>query len=436
MTRPTLRSLSAPAHGPENLLGWRYANRRLRIVIHDFAGHPFQIQLSRELARRGHEVHHLYFRDDWTPRGRLAPAADDPPTLKINGIGIKGSFEKYNYIKRVLQEREYAGYVADYINEIRPDIVSLTAPVDTLSIVRKRCISARTFFILYMQDIFSLGVRELLKRKLGPVGSIVGRYYTSLEQANLRRADKIICITEDFRTTLRSWSIPADRMEVIENWAPLDELAPYSGPRLWVEEYGLKGKRIVLYSGTLGLKHNPKLLSAAARHLAVTPGLEDAVMLVITEGLGAELLEQEKAQGGLDNLVILPWQPYERLAEILSSAELVLAMIERDAGTFCVPSKVLSYLSVGCPILLSSPQENLAVRTVRRAHAGEVVEPEDEHGFIHAVQRMLSDREALAGYAASARRYAETVFDIRDIADRFEALWAPKASVAYLRAAE
>src|SRR5690606_16872473 len=27
---------------------------RMRILVHDFAGHPFQVQLSRSLARRGH----------------------------------------------------------------------------------------------------------------------------------------------------------------------------------------------------------------------------------------------------------------------------------------------------------------------------------------------------------------------------------------------
>jgi len=30
----------------------------MRIGIHDFSGHPFQVQLSRELASRGHEVVH------------------------------------------------------------------------------------------------------------------------------------------------------------------------------------------------------------------------------------------------------------------------------------------------------------------------------------------------------------------------------------------
>ena len=33
--------------------------RSLRVLVHDFAGHPFQIDLSRALARRGHTVRHV-----------------------------------------------------------------------------------------------------------------------------------------------------------------------------------------------------------------------------------------------------------------------------------------------------------------------------------------------------------------------------------------
>ena len=32
----------------------------MRILVHDYAGHPFQVQLSRALAQRGHDVLHAY----------------------------------------------------------------------------------------------------------------------------------------------------------------------------------------------------------------------------------------------------------------------------------------------------------------------------------------------------------------------------------------
>ena len=32
----------------------------MHIQVHDFSGHPFQAELSRELATRGHSVDHVY----------------------------------------------------------------------------------------------------------------------------------------------------------------------------------------------------------------------------------------------------------------------------------------------------------------------------------------------------------------------------------------
>ena len=56
----------------------------MRILVHDYAGHPFQVQLSRELARRGHDVLHLYCSSTHTPRGDLARASGRPARASMS----------------------------------------------------------------------------------------------------------------------------------------------------------------------------------------------------------------------------------------------------------------------------------------------------------------------------------------------------------------
>src|SRR5205814_7269121 len=58
----------------------------VRIAVHDHSGHAFQAALSRELARRGHDVLHLHNPAFLTGKGRLERQADDPPTLTMEGI--------------------------------------------------------------------------------------------------------------------------------------------------------------------------------------------------------------------------------------------------------------------------------------------------------------------------------------------------------------
>jgi hypothetical protein len=60
----------------------------MRVVIHDYAGHPFQASLSRTLAQRGHPVTHIFFADNPGPKGRLRRQEDDPLSLQFIGISL------------------------------------------------------------------------------------------------------------------------------------------------------------------------------------------------------------------------------------------------------------------------------------------------------------------------------------------------------------
>ena len=119
-----------------------------------------------------------------------------------------------------------------------------------------------------------------------------------------------------------------------------------------------------LYSGTLGFKHDPSLLLELARWARDN----DAVVAVVSEGPGADWL----ATHGADEpgLRLLPYQPYERLPEVLASADVLVALLEPDAGSFSVPSKVLTYLCAGRPLLVSVSRDNLAARVVERSGGG------------------------------------------------------------------
>jgi colanic acid biosynthesis glycosyl transferase WcaI len=97
----------------------------------------------------------------------------------------------------------------------------------------------------------------------------------------------------------------------------------------------------------------------------------------------------------------------------------LVAVIEADAGTYSVPSKVQSYLCAGRPILLAAPSENLAARVVARENAGIVVAP-DGSDFMAAAIRLRHDNELRAEQGANGRAYAERAFDMIKIVDAFE----------------
>jgi glycosyltransferase involved in cell wall biosynthesis len=98
----------------------------------------------------------------------------------------------------------------------------------------------------------------------------------------------------------------------------------------------------------------------------------------------------------------------------------LLATLEADAGQFAVPSKILTYLCAGRPLLLAAPQANLAASVIQRSQGGMVVDPNNTAAWLEAAKRLCFNEELRAELAGNARRYAEETFDIKKIGSAFE----------------
>lgn len=388
-----------------------------RVVIHDYAGHPFQVGLSRELARRGIEVVHLHCPAYRSGKGDLEHRAADPETLRIDEVPLR-RFDKHAPYRRLFQELSYGRALAGRIRAARPDVVlSGNTPLFAQAVAllaTKRCGSS---FVFWLQDITSLAAARYLAARHLPGARAISAALQKFERFVLRRSDAVVVISDDFKRVLEKWGIPSDRVSIIENWAPLCELPGAPMNNEWARRHGLAGSDVLLYAGTLGLKHNPGLLIALARRLS---SRRDAWVVVVSEGAGADLLARAKAKEGLERLLVLPFQPFGRMPEILGSATVLIAILEREAGMFSVPSKILTYLCAGRPVLGAIPEENLAARVLARSGAGVVVDPEDVGGFVDSAVSLLDDPVSRERRGAAARAYATRAFDIEAIADAFE----------------
>lgn len=392
-----------------------------RILIHDFAGHPFQFGLSRELARRGHRVDHLYFAEDRGPKGHTEHCADDPRGFSITGISLDSDYRKDDFLRRRFQDEVYGRRVAAEIIRRLPELVlSGNAPPDAQKIIQRACRRHGIPFVFWLQDSFGLGVRRVLGGRLLGIGSLIATHYERLENRMLRKSDAVVLITEDFRPLTQSAGVADERVHVIPNWAAKEEIPVRSKDNAWAREHGLSDRFVFLYSGTLGLKHDPSLLIRLAEAFRDDPHTR---VVVASEGVGADWLAGEKTARGLDNLMLLPFQPMERFADMLGTADVLVALIEPAAATFSVPSKVLSYLCAARPLLLAIPPANLAARIVAEAGAGLLVEPGDAAALIAAGRRLRDDAQLRAEFGERARAYAEAQFDIARVADRFTAVF-------------
>jgi glycosyltransferase involved in cell wall biosynthesis len=400
-----------------------------RIAIHDYCGHPFQFELSRELARRGYEVRHFYFADDAGPKGNTQSSSRDPAGFSVEGISLGRRYSKTNLIQRRQADVLYGKLAGQRIAQFRPDVtISGNTPLEAQAPILERSRSAGSAFVFWMQDFYSVAAAKILSRKLPIVGHAVGAYYKHLEAKMLRQSDGVVLISDDFRQPVRRLGVEDEATEVIPNWGALDELPVQPKDTSWSRERRFSDKIVFLYSGTLALKHNPDLLWALAEHFEKDP---EVLIAVAATGVSYEVLKARCDSEPKPNLVLLPLQPMEVFPDVLGSADVLIALLESDAGRFSVPSKVLSYLCAGRPVLLSAPSDNLSARVVTAAGAGICVPAGDKEAFVAAADRLRNDVCTRSSMGAAARTYAEDTFNIAAITDRFEKVVARASGHAW-----
>ena len=396
----------------------------MKIIVHDFGGHAFTATLSRELARRGHEVAHCFSGSFLTPQGSNRTLDGDPQGLTFHPIVLDQPIDKTSLRRRHQGELEHGRRMVELVRQFRPDaILSGNGPLDVQRMLLVEAHRQHSRFTFWVQDLIGQASVRLLKRKIPVVGGVIGNHFRRLEQKLLAKSDEVVVISEDFRPHLPP--IAQTRAHVIENWGVLDDLPMLSRKNAWRMEQNLPEGPIFLYSGTLGMKHNPELLVRMAQALDDQPG---AAVVVVSGGAALDFLAARKAELGLTNLITLPLQPFERLPELLATADILMAILEPDAGVFSVPSKVLSYLCAGRPMLLAIPPQNLAARTVLSAGAGLAASPDAPAEFVEAGLLLARDADMRERLGAAGRAYAEATFDVRQIADRFEPILLGRAA--------
>lgn len=399
----------------------RSTTNEMRILVHDYAGHAYAMQLSRALARRGHAVHHVYCDSNPMPHGAVEPAPDDPETLTIQPIRLKERIQKGKLLQRRRREIEHGHKVAECVRAFRPDLViSGSAALDTQNHLWAVCAEVGAAPVFWLQDLTGEATRAVLGRKLPGLGAAIGRYYIAMEERLLRQSAAIVAITEDFRSALARFGVDDARVHVVENWGPLEEVPVVDKANAWAKAQGLAQTFNFVYSGTLGMKHNPKLLVSLARAFRNDPGVR---VVAVTEGIGRAWLEEQRRAHGLENLVLLDFQPYVDVPRVMGAADVMVVLLEPAAGIYSVPSKTLACLCGGRPVLMGVPPENLAARIVARAEAGLLSDPRDEEAFLENARTLHQSPDLRARLGKNARAYAEQTFDIETIATRFEEIF-------------
>lgn len=237
-----------------------------------------------------------------------------------------------------------------------------------------------------------------------------------LERLSYRRAAAVTVLSEDLAANVRA-KLPArahDRVRVIPNFVDAERILPRSTATPYRMELGLHDGPVVMYAGNVGFSQSIELLIAAAR---VMPDVQ-----FVINGDGAAKAALNAQAAGLDNVCFAPYQPAERVAEVLASADLHVVPLKRGLGNVSVPSKTYSILAAARPVLAAIDAGTEVPRILAESGAGVAVPPDDSDAFITALGDMLGDVGRLRAMGERGRSWVETALSPAAVARMYAEL--------------
>ena len=271
-------------------------------------------------------------------------------------------------------------------------------------------------FVLNVQDLFPQSAIDL---GLLPQRSLV-RFFEALERFTYRRADAITAHSSGNRAHIIARGGPADRTIVVHNSVDLAHIRPAAaGPDGL--PFGLQGKFIVSFAGVMGHSQDLDVILQAAHRLRDCP---DMHFLLVGDGVDKARAMRQGEQLQLANLTWLPMVPREEYPAILHASSVGLATLRASVKTPVVPSKILSNMAAGLPVIAALDAHSDARSLLEQSQAGFWVEPEDSAALAERLRALYTDVSLRRRMGENGRLYAEEHFAVEKIAERYEQLFA------------
>lgn len=285
----------------------------------------------------------------------------------------------------------------------RPDVIVSTSP-------QFFCACGAWVLSLIRRKPWVFELRDIWPASITAVGAMEkNRVIKLLEKLELflyRRADRIVSVTNSFKTELIERGIEGDKIDVVVNGVDLCQYQPANEKHHALSlQYGLQDKFVVAYIGTHGMAHAlDKVLDAAA----LLEDEADICFLFAGGGAARADLESAVASRALSNVCLIPRQPKEMMPALWSLCDISLISL-RDTPLFSqvIPSKIFESMGMGLPMIIACP-EGEATGIVGDSASGLVVRPERPEELAEAVKLLYRDADQLQQLSQNSGNSAAT----------------------------
>jgi len=382
---------------------------------------PLFTMLSEQLVKRGHEVIVVTTVPHY-PSGTVGSAYRGKWIHRSveNGVQISRvwlpSVKRSNFALRLLQFFCYQfGAVFAELNQTY-DVVIAANPALWIWLPFVYYVSLRHKPAIFsVHDVYpDVGITLGIFRNKFIISIVAG-----LERYCLNHSRMVRVLSESFRPGLRNLGTPDSKLALIYDWVDTELIRPLSKDNSFARENQLAECFVILYAGNIGLSQGLENVLVAADQLAEQP---DIHFLFVGDGPGRDQLIAWAGAHQLTNVQFVPFQPRDRLPEVLASADVSLVLLRKGIGTGSLPSKTFSILASGRPVIASVDQKSETWDLIQKAHAGLCIEPENPSELVKAILMLKNDRNLREELGINGRIWAERRHSPQSATIQFEEL--------------
>jgi glycosyltransferase involved in cell wall biosynthesis len=349
-----------------------------------------------------------------------------PRLMERNGVQVRRvhstRLDKNRPLGRVLNTVTFAGAAFfSALAQPRPAVVlAVTNPPLLLWIARAVGAWRHLPVVLIIHDVYPQIVVALGRFH---EASLLNRLWRILNRWAYRGAARIVVLDEAMAGVIRAELPPPQRQKVtvISNWSDGNVIRPVprQGHPLR-KEFGLGDDFVLLYSGNIGLFHEIETIVQAAMRLSGVAGIR---FLFIGDGGQLAWLQRTVRENNLRNVLLLPFQPKERLPLTLTVGDAGFVTLKSAATGLCSPSKLYGLLAAGKPLLVVADAQAEAARVAGAFQCGITVPPGAGPRLAEEILRLRNDPRLLEEMGRRARLAFEQNYSLTRIAQRYDRLF-------------
>ncbi|MGA2225806.1 MAG: glycosyltransferase family 4 protein, partial [Syntrophobacteraceae bacterium] len=210
-------------------------------------------------------------------------------------------------------------------------------------------------------------------------------------------------VTHSFKRHIGKRGIPGERISVLTNGVDLEHFQPVSKKDFIRRGNGhteLAGKFVVSYIGTHGMAHGLETVLLAAEILRP---YDHILFLLIGDGAERETLLRKRNEAGLENVLMFPQQPREKVPGFLALSDACMVLLKKkDIFKTVIPSKIFEAMGMERPVILGVAGESKEI--IEDADCGICIEPENPQQLADAVLKLFNNPGLAARMGRNGRR--------------------------------